>query len=179
MNLVGDQNYNNNNIYNNSVNRIIEIKNQLYQNQLPPHCNLMNNDLPFDHYKTMTAIRFTNPHSNYKGFVIIGHPEFMPLKYAVPIVNGYIHIMCYINKYAGLVIMQVTVYSLAEMIDVIAFFQNILEYQLEQHNMGYLRIPQHLLNHWCIPPYLRDRNVRANNIEIGINNENNNIDVNE
>ena len=160
MHRIGANRRNNNNnyLYNNAVNHAIEIKNQLQNpNQLPPHCTLVLHNEHLNQFETCVMIEFTHPHSNHTGHVLVGYPEHMTQNNEYPILNGYVHMLCSIDAFNGY-FMEITVNSLAEMLGVVALCQNLLEYQPEQRNLEFVRVPQHLNNHWAVPQYLRERN---------------------
>ena len=155
-------NNNNQNLYNNAVNSAIEIKNLLqHQNQLPPHCNLVLHNEHLNQFETCVLIEFTNPNSNHTGHVLIGDAAYMTRNDAVPD-NRYVHMMCSIHAFNGY-FLEITVDNFLEMIDVIAFCQNLLEYQPENERIiDYVRVPPHLLNHRYVRPHLRQLNMNAN-----------------
>jgi hypothetical protein len=161
---------NNNNLYYNAVNLAIYIKNQLQNpNQLPLYCNLVLNNEHVNQLQTTVMIEFTLPGSNHKGHVMVGLPAQMTQNYAVPILNGYVHMLCAIDALNGY-FMKITVNNFNEMLSIIEFCQNLLEHQPLQQEIDYVRLPPHMLNYWFVPNYLRALNMNENN--------NNNLDQN-
>ena len=163
MDIIGANRHNNNenDIYNNAVNIAIHIKNQLQlPNQLPPHCNLVLHNENLVRFETLVLIEFTNPHSNHTGHILIGDAAYMARNDAVPN-NGYVYMLCSISAFNGY-FMEITVNNLVEMLEVVAFCQNLLEYQPDEQFIEYVHIPEHLLNHWCVPQHLRRLNANAN-----------------
>ena len=161
MDRIGANRHNNNNneLYNNAVNCALEIENNI-QNFLPQHCTLILNE-NINQDETCVLITFTNPHSNHTGRVLIGEAAYMARNEGVPD-NGYVHMLCSIDAFNGY-FLQITVDNFLEMIDVIAFCQNLLEYQPEnEQRIDYIRVPLHLLNHRYIQPNLRQLNMNAN-----------------
>ena len=152
MDIIGANRHNNNknDLYKKAVNSATEIKNLL---QLPPHCNLVLHNKNLIQFETRVLIEFTNPHSNYRGSVLIEDVEHMMQNDAVPD-NGYVCMLCFIEPINGY-FMEITVNNLTEMLEVVVFYQNLLEYQpeeqfieheLEQNNAS-VYIPEHLLNY--------------------------------
>ncbi len=146
-NIHNDRNNNNNNNYYNAVNFAVHLQNTLYQTPLPPHCSLLLRNQNID--ERSVIIEFVHPHSDHTGHVVLTKPNG----------NEYgFKMMCSIDRYNGYFI-EMTVNSLPEVLVVIAFSQHLLQYQPEQDRLEFVRIPNHLLDHWCVPANLRQRNL--------------------
>jgi hypothetical protein len=92
---------------------------------------------------------------------LIGDAAYMARNDAVPD-NGYVHMLCSIDAFNGY-FLEITVDNFLEMIDVIAFCQNLLEYQPQNERLiDYVRVPPHLLNHRYVQPNLQQLNINAN-----------------
>jgi hypothetical protein len=149
------------NNYNNSVNFAIEFQNTLSQTPLPPNCTLrpLNPD-----NETCIIVDFVQPGSNHTGHVVMFKPDpFECVHYGYP--DGFVRMMCSIDSFNGYYL-EITVNSLEEIVEVIAFSQNLLQYQPGQMHLDYVRVPYHLLNHRFVLPYLRTLNMNALNFEI-------------
>jgi hypothetical protein len=143
MHHIRDNNYN----YNNAVNFAIQLQNTLSQLNLPPHCTLVPRN---QNMERCVIIDFVHPHSDHTGHVMLMKPDGNDE-------NGF-KVLCSIDSYNGYFI-DMTVNSLVEALGVIAFCQNLLQYQPEQDQLDFVRVPNHLLNHWCVPVHLRERNL--------------------
>ena len=139
-----------------------QIKNQI-RHRLPVYSDLVIHNDDIEDFDACVLIEFVNPRSNFLGNIFIGKPEYVSRNNPNPIRHGYAHIICSIedtNTYT----MEMTVNSSEEIIGFIAFWQHILQYQQLEQNMNYIRVPPHLLNHWCIPNELRELNLRENHL---------------
>ncbi len=147
---------------NNALNFASELRQTIANNPLPPHCNM----LPIQPYQNDNAakyvvIEFTHPQSSHTGHVLLSLPSENE--------EGQIQIMCAINRFNGF-FNEMIVNSYAEMYQVISFCQHILQFQPDNDNnaaLDYIRIPNPLLDHWCVPPHIRLVNLNPN-----INNHN-------
>ncbi len=137
-----------------------QIKNQI-RRRLPAYCDLVIHNDEIEDFDACVIIEFVNPRSNFIGNIFIGKPEYVSRNNPNPIRNGYAHIICSIEA-INTYIVEITVNSLEEIIGALAFWQHILQYQQLEQNMEYIRIPLHLLNHWCIPNELRELNLLEN-----------------
>jgi hypothetical protein len=151
-------------MYDKACNLAINIKNQLQlPNQLPPHCNLvLDNDYDFHLFETYAIITFKNPQSNREGQVIVGDPEFSQKDFRFPNLNGSLHLFCMIDAFNGY-FMRITVDSIEEVLSIVEFCQQLLEHQPDENELAFVRVPPHMMNHWCIPESLRQRNLRERN----------------
>ncbi len=123
-------------------------------NILPPHCTLDINNPYINEPETKVIIDFFHPRSNHIGKIIIGYPFYMNSNNA----GGFAHMLCGINSHNDY-FLQITVDNINELLGVIAFCQNILQYQPEELHLNFVRIPLYLLNHWCVSPELRNVNL--------------------
>jgi hypothetical protein len=128
----------------------MKLQERLYQLPLPPHCTLLSPNLLQPSAKGCVIIDLVHPYSNHIGCVLLMKPNENEE-------NGF-KMMCSIDRYNGYFIER-TVNSVEEVLEVTAFCQNLLQYQPEQDELEFVRIPQHLLGHWCIPAYLLERNL--------------------
>ena len=153
---------NNYNIHDKARNLAISIKNQLQlPNQLPQHCRLIDpeNYRHLYNFEKNVYIDFTTPHSNHKGAAIIFHPESLNKYVANLDLNGYVHMLCTINAFNGY-FMELTVNSREDMLEVLEFCQLLLEYQPDEDELDFVRIPDHMQNHWCVEESRRQRHIR-------------------
>jgi hypothetical protein len=160
----GYRHYNYNVLYNEACDLAVNIKNQLQQpNQLPQHCNLvLQNNGQMNQFETYAHIEFTTPRSNHTGYVLVGHSEFMQRNIENPDLNGYIHMSCSVDAFNGY-FMEISVNTLEDIFSVVEFCQNLLDYQPDGE-LDFVRIPNHMLNHWCIPEHLRNRHLQLQNL---------------
>jgi len=147
------------NFYTNAVNFSIQLHNTIQNYPLPIHCTLrprvQNADNDADNYHI--HIDFSDPNSIFNGTISISIPYET---YEFTIEEGYVHMMCMLNAHNG-IFLEITVNSLDEMYDVIAFCQNILQYQPnnEANDLEYVRVPHDLLDYWCVSDLLRELNL--------------------
>lgn len=146
-------NRHNNQIY---INAVIVANNLKYtlinQNILPPNCSLMMRPqvtIP----DTNIFITFNNPESNHTGHVMIS--QLIDIDTPV---DG-LHMLCAVDSFNGYFI-EITVLNVEEMLEVIEFCQTILAYQPNnQRFLEFVRVPNHMLNHWCVPLHVRQQNI--------------------
>ncbi len=136
------------------INFAINLHNTLSQIPLPPHCTLnprqRNND-------SSVIIEFTQPDSHHRGNVMMYKSNNQDNNNP-----NAIEMMCSINGFNGYYL-DITVYNIEEVIEVISFSQQLLQYQPNVNVLNYIYVPPHLLNHWCILPYLRSVNLEMQN----------------
>lgn len=158
MNNVPVNNRNNAFAANNAVNFAIELQNTLSQIVLPPHCTLR----PYNqNFARCVIIEFVHPQSNHTGHVMLSEPN----RHDGEQHNGFVEMLCSIDRFNGYYL-EITVDNLEEMLTVIAFSQNLLQYQPDQPHLDFVRVPPHLLNHWCVPQRLRNLNLLNQNYQI-------------
>ncbi len=142
------------NDYLDNVNFAVNLQTELENNSLniPPHCTLRPR---IDDFVNSVCIDFVNPRSNRTGYVMMSQFQMN---------NGdnYINVFCSVDNYNGY-FMEVLVNSVEGILGVAAFCQHILQYQPEQEEIDFVRVPPHLLNHWCVQPNLRLRNLNEYN----------------
>ena len=144
----------NNNNLNNALNFAIELRQTIANNQLPPHCNMLPIQ-PFQNGESAkyVIIAFTHPQTNHTGHVLLSLSNENE--------EGQIHIMCAIDRFNGF-FNEINVNSYTEMYQVISFCQHILQFQPDNDNnveLNYIRIPNPLLDHWCVSPHMRHVNL--------------------
>ena len=141
--------------YHNSINFAINLHNTLLETELPPHWTLRQYPYNEDH-PDVVIVDFVHPNTDLTGHVMLSRPAG----------NGFVHMLFSIDRFNGY---EITVNSFQQMLEVIAFSQNLLQFQPNQLYMNYIRVPQHLnyvwvpqklLNHWCVPNRLRELNLR-------------------
>ncbi len=144
--------------HNNAVNFAIYLH-ELITNNYLPHYTTLRQLVPNldDHSAENVVIDFVHPHSNHIGYISM----FLPNENE----RGFVSMLCAVNTHNGYFI-EITVDTIDEMYEVIAFCQNILQYQPGAQELDYVRIPNHLLNHWCVTPLLRDANLFHINAEL-------------
>jgi hypothetical protein len=71
---------------------------------------------------------------------------------------AFAHVLCAIDRFNWYFI-DITVDNLEQLFGVVAFCQNILQYQPESDELDYIIVPPHLLNHWCVSQQLRIQNA--------------------
>ncbi len=144
----------NNQNYNNAIIFATNMKYTLInQNILPSYCSLMLHSHG-EHPDANVVISLNHLESNYNGYVIIS--QLIDINTPV---DGFVRMLCTIDSYNGNFI-EITVNNMEEMLDVIQFCQNILVYQPpNQHNLEFIRVPNHLLNHWCVPLHVQQQNI--------------------
>jgi hypothetical protein len=129
-------------IYNNKVNFAIYLHEFISDNRLPPYITLR----PLVPERDAVLIDFVHPNSNYEGHIAMFSPNENE--------RGFAKMLCSVNAHNGCFI-EITVNTIIEVYGVIAFCQNILQYQPDTQFLEYVRVPTHLLNHWCVTPQLR------------------------
>ncbi len=139
-------NENINNAHLNAVNFATNMYNTIVD-RLPPHCTVR----PLGEGQwgsTNVIIECVHPQSNHIGNVILRMPQG----------HGFVHMIGAINSFNGL-LFNMTVNTEEDMFEAIAICQNLLQFQPDVTRLYYVRVPNHLLNHWCIPNYLREINL--------------------
>jgi hypothetical protein len=148
-----------NNVYNNALNnsRILSnnIKNRFLAmppNHFPQHCELIIDapelmDIP--NLEAFVYFRISSPHSRHSGWIMVGHPELMQMRHE----DGNIHMKCQINAHNGDYIMEINIENFEEMLIVLEYCQNLLDYQ-PAGMFNYVRVPPHMRDLWFIPESL-------------------------
>lgn len=139
-----------NNIQKNAVNFAINLQNTIInENILPANCTLR----PFtESLNNCVVVDFVLPNSELSGHVLLSMCHD----------NGFVEILGAINNFNGY-FLETTVDSLEEMYGVIAFCQYLLQFQPNQYILDYVRIPPHMINHWCVSAHLRELNMGHTN----------------
>jgi hypothetical protein len=69
-----------------------------------------------------------------------------------------------IDRFNGY-IMEICVENIDQLFEIIDFCQQLLPYQPIVDDLDYVRVPNHLMDHWCVPPHLRQLNNFEQNFE--------------
>ena len=109
--------------YNNSVNFAINLHNTLSQTQLPAHWTLRQYPCNEDH-PDIVIVDFVHPNTDHTGHVVLSRPAGNGEQQ----IDGFVHMLCSIDRFNGYYL-EITVDSFQEMLVVIAFSQNLLQYQ--------------------------------------------------
>jgi hypothetical protein len=129
---------------------INNIKLQLEEANLPRQCIIEDGDDSY--FRVLLYLPNQAPNSDERGYIIINKPEGGRI--------GLAHMGCCIGKYNDC-FTEVIVNSIDAMIELISFCLSLLPYQPNAQNFDYVRIPPHLLNHWCVRARLRNLNLAA------------------
>jgi hypothetical protein len=126
-----------------------------YENRLPVGCTLDPRDE--DDEVHWVRVNCVHPQSIHASFIIISIP-YNNDNYTIE--EGYAKISCSIYGINGYFI-TITVNNRNEMYEAITFYQNLLQYQPndEVERLRYIRVPNQLLDHWCVTPHLREVNI--------------------
>jgi hypothetical protein len=136
---------------NHEINFAINLQNILSQTPLPPYCTLVSRNLMQPSAKGCVIIDFVNPNSKHTGYVVLSKPDGDD--------ENEIDVFSSIDRFNGYFI-ELTVESLEEAHEVIEFSQHLLQYQPDQDLLDFVRVPNHLLDHWCVSENLRERNLQ-------------------
>ena len=136
---------------NHEINFAINLQNILSQTPLPPYCTLVSRNLMQPSAKGCVIIDFVNPNSKHTGYVVLSKPDGDD--------ENEIDVFSSIDRFNGYFI-ELTAESLEDVIDVIEFSQHLLQYQPDQDLLDFVRVPNHLLDHWCVSENLRERNLQ-------------------
>ena len=131
-----------------------------YINHLPPLCTLR----PINADDTFITIICAHPNSNYRVSIHITKPH----NHNYDILNGFAQISP--NMIPGNIMFSRNIINtFDDLFDAIAFCHNILPYQPTNEELGedgyynlglgYVRVPNNLLNHWCVDTVLRNQNL--------------------
>ena len=129
---------------------INNIKRQLEEEDLSPQCTIEDGDDSY--FRILLKLPNQDPNSDERGYIII----FIPEEGRVVIAQ----MGCCIGKYNDC-FTEVIVNSMDAMIELISFCLSLLPYQPDAQHFDYVRIPPHLLNHWCVRARLRNLNLAA------------------
>ncbi len=144
---------------NNNINRIdavnfaVNLHNMITNTDLPANYILRN--LEDDNYQVI--IEFTNSRNNHTGHVVMFLPGFPHTNEQT---DGFVEMLCSIDRFNGY-FMEIIVDTFEEMLSVIIFCQHLLQFQPNQEQLNYIRVPPHLLNYWCVQPHLRALNENS------------------
>ncbi len=146
------------NFRSNAINFAIELHNNIQRNinHLPHLCTL----LPRGDDDYIITVICRHPNSNYRVSINISIPH----NYNYDILNGFAQISpCMIPS--NIIFLNNIINTFDDLFDAIAFCHNILPYQPtdeelgEDGYMGYVRVPNNLLNHWSVDNVLRNQNL--------------------
>jgi hypothetical protein len=147
--------YNNSNyskFFSHAVNFAIELQETIQNdNRLPANCTLSPRNVASGY---VIQIEYNHPGSSHTGKIMITIPHDLDYDIA----TGFVKMHCNIDAHSRF-FLELMVNSLDEMYDVISFCQNLLQYQPDESYLHYVRVPSHLLNHWCVSPMLRYLNL--------------------
>ena len=133
------------NNYTDDVNFASNLHNTVSQIPLPLNSILR----PYsEEFETSVIIEFIHPDTAHTGHIMMINPVDP---------YNFIDMLCAIDRHNGY-FMEIIVDNLEEMLDVIAFSQQLLPFQPDQIHLDYVRVPEHMLNHWCVPHHLRALN---------------------
>ena len=135
----------------NAVNFSTTLYNTLQQNvnRLPANCVLeqrRNNSMN-------VVITFTCD-NGHTGHIVLGDPNWTNAGHVQPRI-GYIEMLCAVDRFNGY-FMEICVDNIDQMFEIIDFCQQLLPYQPNDFDLDYVRVPNRLLDHWCVPPHLRE-----------------------
>ncbi len=148
--------------YANFLPNATNFANELYFNILgyihhfPPLCTLR--PMSADDYIVIVDCR--HPNSNYRFSIEIS----IPYNDNYDILNGFAKIFAVISP-SNIIFLNNIINTFDDLFDVIDLCHNILPYQPtyeelgEDAYLGYVRVPNHLLNHWSVDNVLRNQNL--------------------
>jgi hypothetical protein len=141
----------------NAVNFSIALYDTLDQNvnRLPANCMLEERD-----NDSMCVVVYFTCDNGHTGHIVLGDPNWTNGGVIQP-QNGYVSILCSVDRFNGY-FMEICVENIDQMFEVIDFCQQLLPYQPDivelDYELDYVRVPNHLIDHWCVPPHLRQLN---------------------
>jgi hypothetical protein len=146
--------------YRNAFNFSIALYNTLLQNvnRLPANCVLeqrRNNSM------TVT-ISFTCD-NGHTGHVVLLDPNWTNGGNVQPQI-GYVSMLCSVDRFNGYSIER-CVENIDQLFEIVDFCQQLLPYQPDVRYLDYVRVPNRLLDHWCVPPHLRELQNVVQNVE--------------
>ncbi len=120
-------------------------------NRLPANCVLEPRQ---NNYQTV-VITFTcdNGHS---GHIVLGDPNWTNGGHVQPRI-GYVEMLCAVDRFNGY-FMEICVDNIDQLFEIIDFCQQLPRYQPNVYDLDYVRVPNHLIAHWCVPRHLRQLN---------------------
>ena len=145
----------------NAVNFSITLYNTLLQNvnRLPANCVLE----PRRNNSMTVVISFTCD-NGHTGHVVLGDPNWTNAGHVQPRI-GYIEMLCAVDRFNGY-FMERCVENIDQLFEIVDFCQQLLPYQPDGRYLDYVRVPNRLLDHWCVTPRLRElQNVVQNVVQ--------------
>jgi hypothetical protein len=137
----------------NAVNFSISLYNTMVENvnRLPANCVLE----PRQNNSQTVVITFTcdNGHS---GHIVLGDPNWTNGGHVQPRI-GYVEMLCAVDRFNGY-FMEICVENIDQLFEIIDFCQQLPRYQPNVYDLDYVRVPNHLIAHWCVPRHLRQLN---------------------
>jgi hypothetical protein len=91
--------------------------------------------------------------NGHTGHIVLADPNWTNGGFVQPQI-GYVSMLCSIDRFNGF-FMEICVENIDQMFEIIDFCQQLLPYQPAVDDLDYVRVPNHLLDHWCVPPHLR------------------------
>ncbi len=137
----------------NAINFSISLYNTLEQNvnRLPANCVLEQRQ----NNSQTVVITFTCD-NGHTGHIVLGDPNWTNGGLVQPRI-GYVEMLCSVDRFNGY-FMEICVENIDQMFEIIDFCQQLLPYQPVVVELDYVRVPNHLIAHWCVPPHLRQLN---------------------
>jgi hypothetical protein len=92
----------------------------------------------------------------------------IPYEYETFVIQeGFVKILAGIGAHNGY-FLNIIAHTMDEMYEAISFCQTLLQYQPneEENRLIYVRVPNQLLDHWCVTPLLRDANIHPQEPEM-------------
>ena len=137
----------------NAVNFSISLYNTLQQNVIRMPANCVLEQRPNN--RRILAVSFTCD-NGHTGHIVLGDPNWTNGGIVQPQI-GYVTMLCSIDRFNGY-FMEICVENIDQMFEIIDFCQQLLPFQPDVVDLDYVRIPNHLLDHWCVTPRLRALN---------------------
>ena len=101
--------------------------------------------LPSDENQLAVIVEFSCPIKNTGGQTLI----------LLPNEQGIMRILSSLDRFNGYFI-DVNAHNLEQIIEIIQFTQELLLYQPDEDDLENVRVPNHMLDHWCITPNYRN-----------------------
>jgi len=101
--------------------------------------------LPIGFHQMAVIVEFRCPIKNTGGQTLIVPPND----------QGIMRILSSLDRFNGYFI-DVEAHNLEQIINIIQFTQELLLYQPDEDDLEHVRVPNHMLDHWCIPPNYRN-----------------------
>ena len=95
--------------------------------------------LPIDFHQRVLIVNFSCPITNTTGQTLI----------LLPNEQGMMTILSGPSRFDGYFI-DVNAHNIEQIIDIIQFSQELLRYQPDEDDLEHVRVPNHMLDHWCI-----------------------------